>query len=437
MRKPPAADPPPPPESAEDDAPPRHPGDLTTYFRDGLRHDLLGAQGEVDLGRQIETLDVRLGVILFSYRPRPDFLKEALEAAGIDATASRRTARALVALVRQEDLATIPNLCRQVLKAKDPDLARLRKAIEPLYRQVAALRERFILANLRLVIRIAKTFARRVPFGDAIQDGNIGLMRAVDRWDYRKGFRFSTYATWWIRQAIARTHAETGSLVRLPVHVQDTQGQVKKAQRHLAHVLGRPPSIEEVATHSGEEATKVEQLLNLGGGPLSLDAPLSSGDGQLLDVFSDEAPNAEDVLSSAEDRARVRQGLGKLSSVHRQVLEARMERRTLRVIGLERGCSRERIRQIEEVAAGRLRYHISNPEARADPDPRRERAEAMDRACEYLARHRWAEREDLVAILSTSKENARNWISAMVRKGRIAHVGNTYFLPDRATSDIG
>jgi RNA polymerase primary sigma factor len=215
--------------------------------------------------------------------------------------------------------------------------------------------------NLRLVVHVAKRYrGHGVPFGDLIQDGVIGLNRAVEKFDWRKGFKFSTYATWWIRQAVQRSVAGQARTIRIPTHVNERRQTLARHARKLELELGRPATHEELAKATGLALQHVEEALDVAEARVSLNQPVGSeDDNELGDLFADDA--AESPADLAEDalRARaVREALGDLPERERRVLELRFgidgEPQSLEAIGKELGLTRERIRQLETQALANL-----------------------------------------------------------------------------------
>ena len=223
-----------------------------------------------------------------------------------------------------------------------------------------AAKERMINSNLRLVVHVAKRYrGHGVPFGDLIQDGVIGLNRAVEKFDYRKGFKFSTYATWWIRQAVQRSVAGQGRTIRVPTHVNERRQMLARHARELEPKLGRPPTHEELAESTGIELKHVEEALSVAEARVSLNAPVGDDDAELGDLFADD--DAENPAELAEDalRARaLREALAELPERQRRILELRFgldgDPRSLEAIGRELELTRERIRQLEKEAMANL-----------------------------------------------------------------------------------
>lgn len=236
----------------------------------------------------------------------------------------------------------------------------LRKLIEDGW----AAREHLITANSRLVISVAKKYmGRGVPFLDLIQEGNIGLIRATKKFDYRRGHKFSTYATWWIRQAVTRAIADQGRTIRVPVHMGDQINKLLRIQHQLTQRLGREPTVEELAIALDVPPKKVENMIQVARRPLSLETPTDDEEDSVLGDFieDDEAPPPDDSATYNLLREHLEDVLNGLPPREVRILQLRYglldgQAYTLEEVGRKMGVTRERVRQIEAQALSRLRH---------------------------------------------------------------------------------
>ncbi|MGC9334122.1 MAG: RNA polymerase sigma factor RpoD [Anaerolineae bacterium] len=249
--------------------------------------------------------------------------------------------------------------------SRDGDLSlEEREDLRELVRDGNAAHEHLIKANSRLVVSVAKKYVGRgVPFLDLIQEGNIGLIRAVKKFDYRRGYKFSTYATWWIRQAVTRAIADQGRTIRVPVHMYEQINRLARVSRQLVQELGRDPTVEEIAEELGVSPKKVERTIKVSQRPLSLEMPVGEEDDSFLGDFIEdsEAPSPTDQASQQLLRDQIEDIFGSLTPREVRILQLRFGlvdgySYTLEEVGKKFGVTRERIRQIEAQALGRLRH---------------------------------------------------------------------------------
>ncbi len=307
--------------------------DLVRAYLNGIgRTKLLTAEQEVDLSKRIEAglfAEERLALLAENAIPR-----------GADGDDGRLASFADVDDQYLADLRTIMNEGR-------------------------AAKNHLLEANLRLVVSIAKRYTGRgMAFLDLIQEGNLGLIRAVEKFDYAKGYKFSTYATWWIRQAITRAMADQARTIRIPVHMVEQVNRMVRARRDLSTTLGREPSVAEVATALGVEEHQVLELISYDREPVSLDQAVGEdGESALGDFVArvDPRDEPEDAVSYGLLRNDVEIVLATLSQREQAVIRLRFglddgRQRTLDEVGREFGLSRERIRQIEKITLHKLRH---------------------------------------------------------------------------------
>jgi len=239
-----------------------------------------------------------------------------------------------------------------------------RHELERLIEEGKAAREHLIKANTRLVVSIAKKYiGRGVPFLDLIQEGNLGLMKAVEKFDYLRGYRFSTYATWWIRQTITRAIADQGRTIRVPVHMSDSIRRLYKTARKLEQENGRKPTPEEIADALDIEPRKVQWMLKVSWQPLSLERPVGEEEDSELGSFieDDSTPSPSQTAYQNLLRDKVEEVLATLTPREARILRLRFglyngRSYTLEEVGQKFGLTRERIRQIEGKALRRLRH---------------------------------------------------------------------------------
>ena len=350
-----------------------------------LSDDIIAAFPNAE--EQIETLDdfysslVAEGIEVVDQAPAKPIAKVRETAADRHAEADAIAAgvgdsvRLYLQEIGETDLLTMQEevwLAKRMERGKLAELALLdptlsaadRTAHEPDKLDGDLARAHLIQANLRLVVSVAKKYiGRGLSFLDLIQEGNIGLMKATDKFDYMRGYKFSTYATWWIRQAITRAISDQSRTIRLPVHVGETINRVKKTGHRLQQILEREPTQEEIARAMDITDDKVRQVLDVARHPISLEAPVGQdGDAFLGDFIEDQSMAQPLELASQELlKSQIGDALAKLDPRERKIIELRFgledgRFRTLEEVGRVFGITRERIRQIEAKALRKLRH---------------------------------------------------------------------------------
>jgi RNA polymerase primary sigma factor len=245
---------------------------------------------------------------------------------------------------------------RLLTPAEERELARLKDLGDP------RAKRRLIESNLRLVMSITRNYTKAgVPLLDLIQEGNLGLIRAVEKFDYKLGYKLSTYATWWIRQSVTRALADQGRTIRLPVHVAEQVRRVQRSRRELAQKLNRDPSIEEIARDSGFEEQRVRELFDLVEDPVSLETPVGDGESMVADLVEDEKSESPDGATADNARsAELTKAVERLNPRMQHVVVRRfgldgLPPQTLEEVGADLGITRERVRQLETRALRELR----------------------------------------------------------------------------------
>ncbi len=360
---------------------------LQRYFSEVSTVKRHQAEDEFRLGRALREAEVAHWSELLRYRPlREPTLRRvqlALEE-GVGREASLTLLDALRgsdddALARGlRDLDDGQRLLRRALdeleaavadRRRLPGLARHRRSVRALGLRARQLRDEFVRSHLRLVVTVAKSMKNpRLPLPDLIQEGNLGLIRAVERYDYRRGFRFSTYACWWIRHSILRAIADRERFVRLPIHLIEAGRRADAARRSLAASLGRPATDDEIAASTGTSLENVQRMrLHLSQSIYSLEQPLDEGR-PLEEAIQD--PEALVPMEKVEERSLQAEAMRKLSQlrpIEREVLCSRFgfseEAQTLSEIGSRYQLSRERIRQIQNEALGKIRRYLQRSRA--------------------------------------------------------------------------
>jgi len=386
---------------------------LAMYFKEMAELDVLRPEEEFRQAKDIETIEIELWDRIFAFPPFVEHVLKVVERTLENSLVEFRPVRKALAEAKkstkaQDKLAKAAHKVSERLRALDIDkrilevvLVELRKVARgemgrvvndklafspktPAFRKYHSdirgtmaraqhAKNEFVKANLRLVVSIARRFNHgRMPLADLIQEGNIGLIKAVERYDYRRGYRFSTYASWWIRHAISRALADKGRAVRLPVHMIDAYHRVAKSKRELAGKLGRQPTVEEIGAATGIAAAKVEKMRSyLLDQSFSLDRPVSDEDGRrFIDFIQDpaaEATSPVETLADAAMTSEVRELLSGLKPIEADILRQRFgldddKELTLKEIGEKYNLSRERIRQLQEQALTKMRRALQRKE---------------------------------------------------------------------------
>jgi RNA polymerase primary sigma factor len=245
---------------------------------------------------------------------------------------------------------------RLLTPAEERELARLKDLGDE------RAKRRLIECNLRLVMSITRNYTKAgVPLLDLIQEGNMGLIRAVEKFDYKLGFKLSTYATWWIRQAVTRALADQGRTIRLPVHVAEQVRRAQRSRRQLAQKLNRDPSMEEIANDSGFTLERTRELFEMIEDPVSLETPVGDGESSVADMIEDTSSESPDTATNAQARSvELAEALDQLNPRMKHVVVRRFgldgqPSQTLEDVGTDLGITRERVRQLETRALRELR----------------------------------------------------------------------------------